>query len=105
MGTVDESWNDIQRQTVRIVQESTERLNLVIDTVPSGDYEHWLHDLHSPGASMLSAINLLLDEAEFTPIHLDIDRVKILREKIIALRAAIDELAAERHGLSGEISS
>jgi len=99
LATADESWSEIQRQTVQIIQEATERMTSLVDTVPNGDPEHWLHDLRSPSASMLSAVTLLLDEADYTPSHLDLARVGFLREKIIELREAIDELANERQGL------
>ena len=95
MATADESWSEIQRQTVKIIYEATERLVLVNDISPNGDREHWLHDLRSPGASMLSAVTLLLDEAEYAPSNLDASAVKMLRGKIVELRAAIDDMTGE----------
>lgn len=99
LAQVDESWSEIQQQTVKIIQEATERQAVLIDTPPYGDPEHWLHDLRSPGASMLSAVTLLLDEAEFTPSSLDITVVGHLRNKIVELRAAVEAMAGEQHEL------
>ena len=95
IATVDESWNEIQRQTVNIIHEATERMLAVSDATPDGDRDHWLHDLRSPGASMLSAVTLLLDDADYSPSTLDTKVVAVLQEKIVQLRAAIDEMTGE----------
>src|SRR5689334_5632545 len=71
IATADESWSDIQLQTVKIIHEATERLVMLNDATPDSDREHWLHDLRSPGASMLSAVTLLLDEVEYSPSTLN----------------------------------
>src|SRR5687768_4471974 len=95
----DESWSDIQRQTVKIIYEATERLAVIAVTPPYTDPDHWLHDLRSPGASMLSAATLLLDEAEITPSNLDVSAVMRIQEKILELRAAIEEMSGAQHEL------
>jgi hypothetical protein len=95
IATADESWNDIQLQTAKIIYEATERMAVVGDMTPDGDRDHWLHDLRSPGASMLSAVTLLLDEAEYSPSTLNTAAVSLLQEKIVQLRAAIDEMTGE----------
>ena len=58
-----------------------------------------MHDLRSPGASMLSAANLLLDEAEITPSNLDVGAVMTLQDKILELRAAIEEMTGAQPNL------
>jgi hypothetical protein len=95
LATADESWSEIQLQTVKIILDATDRMANLNGLTPNGDREHWLHDLRSPGASMLSAVTLLLEEAEYTPSSLDTDAVKVLREKILELRAAIDTMTGE----------
>ncbi|MBZ0289240.1 MAG: hypothetical protein K8I30_16595 [Anaerolineae bacterium] len=95
LATADESWSEIQRQTVKIILEATDRMMNVNGLTPNGDREHWLHDLRSPGASMLSAVTLLLDEADYAPSSLDTDAVKMLQQKIVELRAAIDLMTGE----------
>ena len=96
IASADQSWNEIQLQTVKIIHEATERMLVVHDMTPNGDREHWLHDMRSPGASMLSAVTLLLDEAEYSPSTLNTAVVSMLKEKIVQLRAAIDEMTGER---------
>lgn len=99
LARADESWSAIQQQTVKIIHEATERLALIVVTPPYTDPDHWLHDLRSPGASMLSAANLLLDEAEITPSNLDVSAVMTLQDKILELRAAIEEMSGAQHEL------
>jgi DNA-binding NarL/FixJ family response regulator len=96
--TADDTWSDIQHQTVKIIQEAAERLPDLVATAPTSDPDHWLHDLRSPGASMLSAVSLLRDEAEITPSHLDLAAVAALHDVILELRAAIEDLANEKQG-------
>lgn len=93
LAQADETWSAIQQQTVKIIHEATERLALIVVTPPYTDPDHWLHDLRSPGASMLSAVNLLLDEAEITPSSVDVNAVLHIQEKILALREAIEEMS------------
>ena len=95
IATADESWSEIQLQTVKIIYEATERMLAVGDATPDGDREHWLHDLRSPGASMLSAVTLLLDEVDYSPSTLNTAVVSVLQEKIVRLRAAVDEMTGE----------
>ena len=95
IASADASWNDIQLQTAKIIYEATERMIIVMGIPPNGDREHWLHDMRSPGASMLSAVTLLLDEAEYSPSTLNTAIVATLQEKIVRLRSAIDELTGE----------
>jgi hypothetical protein len=95
IAAADASWSEIQLQTVKIIYEATERLVAMNDTTPNGDREHWLHDMRSPGASMLSAVTLLLDEVEISPSSLNTATVAALREIIVRLRAAIDEMTGE----------
>ncbi len=97
LAQVDESWSDIQQQTVKIIHEATQRLAVMVVTPPYTDPDHWLHDLRSPGASMLSAANLLLDEAEITPSSLDVNAVLRIQEKILEVRAAIEDMSGEQH--------
>jgi hypothetical protein len=96
LAQADETWSDIQQQTVKIIHEATERLAAIVVTPPYGDPDHWLHDLRSPGASMLSAVNLLLDEAEITPSSVDVNAVLHIQEKILTLREAIEEMSGAR---------
>ena len=95
IATADDTWTEIQLQTAKIIHEATERMLAVEDFTPNGDRDHWLHDLRSPGASMLSAVTLLLDEIEYSPSSLDTEVVVLLREKILQLRAAVDEMTGE----------
>jgi hypothetical protein len=95
LSTADDTWSEIQRQTVKIIQEATERMVVMSGTTPNSDYDHWLHDLRSPGASMLSAVVLLLDEVEYSPSTLNTAVVATMREKIVQMRAAVDEMAGE----------
>jgi hypothetical protein len=71
----------------------------MVVTPPYGDPDHWLHDLRSPGASMLSAANLLLDEVEITPSNLDVGAILHIQEKIFELREAIEEMSGAQHEL------
>jgi hypothetical protein len=95
IANADESWSEIQLQTAKIIHDATQRVPFMVETSPNGDREHWLHDLRSPGASMLSAVTLLLDEAVYTPSNLNVEAVQNLQGKIVLLRAAIDDMAGE----------
>ncbi|MEO8612703.1 MAG: hypothetical protein ABI690_32715 [Chloroflexota bacterium] len=95
IATADTTWSTIQLQTLQIIHEATDRMLAMSGTTPNGDREHWLHDLRSPSASMLSAVTLLLDEADYSPSSLDKTAVKGLQDKIVELRSAIDEMTGE----------
>jgi len=96
LAQADDSWSDMQMQTLIIIQEASERLVVLVATPPYGDPDHWLHDLRSPGASMLSAISLLLDEIEYTPSSLDRTAAEKLYDQIVRLRSAVDAMFGQQ---------
>jgi hypothetical protein len=93
LAKVDDSWNDIQQQTITIIYEATERLEVVAASIPDPDHDPWIHDLRSPGASMMSASALLMDELTGSPNEGYIPVVQRMQNKIIELRTVIDAMS------------